>query len=73
LHLHISSGRPITAEGLIPFEKRPMEVRKNMATQNRNIERTTVVGVFHNAEEARRAVDDLHRAGFTDKQIGVVA
>jgi uncharacterized protein (TIGR02271 family) len=44
-----------------------------MATKTRNIERTTVVGVFASGEEARRAVEELHRAGFTDKQIGVVS
>jgi uncharacterized protein (TIGR02271 family) len=44
-----------------------------MATRTKTFERTTVVGVFENGDDAQRAVDELHRAGFTDKQIGVVA
>lgn len=35
--------------------------------------RSTVVGVFHNHEQADRAVEELRRAGFTNEQIGVVA
>jgi hypothetical protein len=35
--------------------------------------RTTAVGVFSTHDEARRAVDDLRRAGFTEDQIGVAA
>jgi uncharacterized protein (TIGR02271 family) len=44
-----------------------------MATRTKTMERTTVVGVFENGHDAQRAVDELHRAGFTDKQIGVVS
>lgn len=44
-----------------------------MATRDKNWERSTVVGVFENSHDAQRAVDELHRAGFTDKQIGVVS
>lgn len=40
-----------------------------MATNNR----ATVVGVFDNRTDAERAVDELHRAGFTDSQIGFAA
>src|SRR5919199_2696138 len=36
-------------------------------------ERPTVVGVFENRTEAERAVDELHRAGFRDDQIGFAA
>jgi uncharacterized protein (TIGR02271 family) len=36
-------------------------------------ERPTVVGVFENRTEAERAVDELHRAGFRDDQIGYAA
>src|SRR5919201_3209901 len=36
-------------------------------------ERPTVVGVFDNRTEAERAVDELHRAGFRDDQIGYAA
>jgi len=32
--------------------------------------RPTVVGVFNNRADAERAVDELHRAGFRDDQIG---
>jgi uncharacterized protein (TIGR02271 family) len=35
--------------------------------------RQTAVGVFQNREDAERAVDELHRAGFTDQQIGIAA
>ncbi|MFH5804403.1 general stress protein, partial [Alienimonas sp. DA493] len=35
--------------------------------------RDTVVGVFHSHAEARRAVADLKKAGFTDEQIGVAS
>ena len=37
-----------------------------------NGERTTVVGVFTNHLLAERALSDLHRANFTDEQIGFV-
>jgi len=37
------------------------------------IERTTVVGVFADRQEAQQAVDELRRAGFREDQIGVVA
>src|SRR5918911_1753854 len=40
-----------------------------MTTSNR----PTVVGVFHNRDDAERAVDELHRAGFRDDQIGFAA
>ncbi len=33
--------------------------------------RPTVVGVFDSRDQAERAVDELHRAGFTDDQIGL--
>jgi uncharacterized protein (TIGR02271 family) len=33
----------------------------------------TVVGVFHDREQARHAVSQLRRAGFRDDQIGVIA
>jgi len=36
-------------------------------------QRRTAVGVFRNRQDAERAVDELHRAGFTDEQIGVAA
>jgi uncharacterized protein (TIGR02271 family) len=36
-------------------------------------DRTTVVGVFHDRNDADRAVDELRRAGFRNDQIGVVA
>lgn len=38
-----------------------------------SIQRQTAVGVFPNREDAERAVDALHRAGFSDKQIGLAA
>jgi len=34
--------------------------------------RSTIVGVFRERSQAERAVDELHRAGFTDEQIGFV-
>jgi hypothetical protein len=34
------------------------------------MERTAVVGVFHNREEAEHAIDELHRLGFHDEEIG---
>ncbi len=34
-------------------------------------ERTTVIGVFDNHSQADRAVEELHRAGFRNDQIGV--
>ena len=34
------------------------------------MERSTVVGVFSDRATAERAIDDLHRRGFTDDQIG---
>jgi len=34
------------------------------------MERTTVVGVFHNREDAEHAIDELHRLGFHDEEIG---
>ena len=37
------------------------------------MDRTTVVGVFQDRGDAEHAIDDLHRAGFTDEQIGFVA
>ncbi len=42
-----------------------------MATKN--FERNAVVGVFENGEDARRAIDELHRAGFTDNEIGIIS
>lgn len=36
-------------------------------------ERTTVIGVFENRTQVDHAIDALRRAGFRDKQIGVVA
>jgi uncharacterized protein (TIGR02271 family) len=33
-------------------------------------ERTTVVGAFDNRQDAEKAVEELHRAGFRDDQIG---
>jgi uncharacterized protein (TIGR02271 family) len=41
-----------------------------MATTSR---RTTVVGVFDDRDQARRAVEDLKRAGFSDDMIGIAA
>src|SRR5437868_803742 len=35
--------------------------------------RPTVVGVFENRADAERAVQELHRAGFRDDQIGFAA
>lgn len=40
-----------------------------MATDHRN----TIVRVFDNQEQARQAIAELKRAGFTDSEIGVVA
>jgi hypothetical protein len=34
------------------------------------MERSTVVGVFHNRDDAERAIDELHRLGFRDEEIG---
>jgi len=34
------------------------------------MERSTVVGVFRERDQAERAIDDLHRSGFGDDQIG---
>jgi hypothetical protein len=34
------------------------------------MERTTVVGVFHDRDQAERAIDELHRLGFRDDEIG---
>jgi uncharacterized protein (TIGR02271 family) len=42
------------------------------STQRPNV-RQTAVGVFQNREDAERAVEALHRAGFTDQQIGIAA
>lgn len=42
-----------------------------MAT--RNLERNAVVGIFENRDDARRAVEELHRVGFTDNEIGVIS
>jgi len=36
-------------------------------------DRTTVVGAFEHRRDAEKAVDDLHRAGFKDDQIGIAA
>jgi hypothetical protein len=36
------------------------------------MERSTVVGVFEHRSDAERAIDGLHRAGFTDEQIGFI-
>src|SRR5438045_2398027 len=33
-------------------------------------DRSTMVGVFEDRSQAERAIDELHRAGFTDEQIG---
>jgi len=33
-------------------------------------DRSTLVGVFEDRTQAERAIDELHRAGFTDEQIG---
>jgi uncharacterized protein (TIGR02271 family) len=41
-----------------------------MATTSR---RTTVVGVFDDRDQARRAVEDLKRSGFSDDMIGIAA
>src|SRR5690349_13277042 len=42
-----------------------------MAMNNeRTTNRTGVVGVFDDRADAERAVDELHRAGFSDHQIG---
>jgi uncharacterized protein (TIGR02271 family) len=37
-----------------------------------NTNRSTIVGVFHERRQAERAIEELHRAGFTDEQIGFV-
>lgn len=37
------------------------------------MDRTTIVGVFHDRDDADRAVDELRKAGFRNEQIGVVA
>ena len=34
--------------------------------------RTTVVGVFDEAQQAERAITALHQAGFNDEQIGFI-
>jgi hypothetical protein len=34
------------------------------------MERTTVVGVFQNRDDAEHAIDELHRLGFRDDEIG---
>lgn len=34
--------------------------------------RSTIVGVFRERSQAERAIEELHRAGFTDEQIGFV-
>jgi hypothetical protein len=34
------------------------------------MERTTVVGVFHDRDDAEHAIDELHRLGFRDEEIG---
>src|SRR5439155_16900403 len=36
-------------------------------------QRETVVGVFDNRAEAEKAVEELHRAGFRDSEIGYAA
>jgi hypothetical protein len=36
------------------------------------MERSTVVGVFSDRMSAERAIDDLHRLGFRDDQIGFI-
>jgi len=36
------------------------------------MERSTVVGVFEHRDDAERAIEELHRAGFTDQQIGFI-
>lgn len=36
------------------------------------MERSTVVGVFEQRNDAERAIDELHRAGFTDEHIGFI-
>jgi len=36
-------------------------------------ERSTVIAVFDDHQQADRAVDELHRAGFVNQQIGVAA
>ena len=35
--------------------------------------RTTAAGIFTDRQEAERAVDELHRAGFPDENIGFIA
>ncbi len=37
---------------------------------DRTMERTTVVGVFRDRDAAEQAIDELHRLGFTDGEIG---
>jgi len=34
------------------------------------VQRSTVVGVFHDRDLAERAIDELHRLGFHDEEIG---
>src|SRR6266545_1629355 len=51
-------------EGGLPYSRR----RINVATTNT----MTVAGAFENRDQARRAVDELLRAGFTHDQIGWV-
>ena len=36
-----------------------------------NTQRSTVVGVFHERQQAQRAVEELRRAGFEDAHLGV--
>lgn len=40
---------------------------------NTNMNRPVVVGVFDDARQAQRAIDELRRAGFLDENIGVAA
>ena len=36
-----------------------------------NTQRSTVIGVFHERQQAQRAVEELHRAGFGEAHLGV--
>jgi len=36
-------------------------------------DRATIVGAFEHRRDAERAIEDLHRAGFRDDQIGIAA
>jgi hypothetical protein len=68
--MHESSLRQPVLQVLFYFCDRRYQLRSNVMA---GTQRSTVIGVFADHQQADRAVEELHRQGFRNDQIGVAA